>query len=210
MKCLRSILVALASLGVFTAVWAAESANKVGGGYLVYPNKQGTAIFSHLSHGETGAGFKCADCHPAMAMKKGSFKMADIYAGKACAICHNGQTKAPKSGAAAFAVTTCAGCHMPDKDLVRETKGPGAVAFSHAKHTGLVQGGKTVENAGYSCGSCHPKLFKAKAGEPLGMAADPHTKGGCAECHDGKHTSPSGAVAKPANANCTDCHQAGK
>ena len=197
------------ALGAISVVWAADSANKVGGGYLVYPGaKQGPVVFSHLAH-INGAGFKCGDCHPAMKMKRGNVTMDDINAGKACGQCHNGKTVGPKSGGTAFAATECTGCHMPDKDLVfPAAKGPGKVTFAHSMHTGAVDGDKIVENAGFACGECHPKVFKAKEGEPLGMVV-PHKTGACATCHDGQKTSPSGMVAKTALGNCMMCHKRG-
>lgn len=203
MKHLVGILAVLVALSVITAVGAEdekENANKVGGGYIVYPNKQGTVVFSHLAH-STVAGFKCEACHPAIAQKKGNVKMADIQQGKACGQCHDGKTKAPKSGGVAFAVTDCNGCHMPDKPIVLKTKGPGPVSFSHAKHTGS---GNEVE-AGYACGDCHPKPFEQKAGAPIGMKF-PHKDAGCATCHNGKTTSPQGATAKAVNLMCMKCH----
>ena len=209
MKHLGGVAAGLVALGAITALWAAESANKVGDGYIVYPadGKQGAVVFSHLAHGEEGAGFKCEACHPAIEKKKGTIKMADLYAGKACSQCHNGEAKGPKSGQAAFKVMeSCNGCHMPDKHVAIKPKGqsPGNVAFSHSLHTGTA--GK--EEGGYSCGNCHPKPFEAKAGAPIGMPS-PHAKGGCATCHDGKAASPSGAVAMKATANCMKCHKAG-
>lgn len=217
-------LAAVGAVAVLTAGRAAqenaekESANKVGGGYIVYHSEHaeghhgsGDVIFSHLAHGEKRAGFDCAACHEAAGIEKrrGAVTMAAINEGKACGHCHNGETKGPKSGEVAFAVKECSGCHMPDKDIVFEAaKGPGKVTFSHAAHTGVVEEGKVVEKAGFACGDCHPKPFARKAGEPLGMAV-PHKSGGCATCHDGKQVSPSGLLAKAATANCMMCHKRG-
>jgi len=61
-------------------------------------------LFSHKSHTEW---LGCANCHPAQfKMKKGGddIKMAQLYAGNSCGLCH---------GKVAFAVTTgCARCHL--------------------------------------------------------------------------------------------------
>ncbi len=212
MKRLGGIFAAIIAVGTIGALWAAESTNKVGGGYIVWPaakdGAQGPVVFSHLAHGENGAGFKCADCHPGiLPEKRGTVTMADINAGKACGKCHDGQTKAPKTEGVAVAIKECTGCHMPAKDIEIKTKGPGTVAFSHAKHTGAVEDGKTVENAGFACGSCHPKPFEAKAGAPIGMKF-PHNAaaGACATCHDGKKTGPSGTTAVSAM-QCKACHK---
>lgn len=217
MRHLRGVVAGLFALGVITAVWAAEeSANKVGGGYIVYHPKAGEdgklpgdVVFSHLAHGEKGAGFACDACHDAIEKKRGGVTMAAINEGKACGQCHNGQTKGPKSEGVAFEVKECTGCHMPEKDIVfPAAKGPGKVTFSHAQHTGVVEEEKVVEKGGFACGDCHPKVFKAKVGEPLGMAV-PHKSGACATCHDGKKTSPSGVLAKAATGNCMTCHKKG-
>lgn len=65
----------------------------------------GKVVFSGKAHAD--AGLKCMDCHPKifpMKFEAGTFKMADIYAGKDCGACHDG-TKA-------FAAkTACAKCH---------------------------------------------------------------------------------------------------
>ncbi len=193
-----------------TVVWAAESRNKVGGGYIIYPaakdGSQGPVVFSHLAHGEAGAGFKCADCHPGiLPMKLRAVTMADINAGKGCGKCHDGQTKAPKSKGVAVAVKACGGCHMPDKEIEMKTRGPGKVLFSHSEHTGVFQEEKSVEKGGFACVDCHPKPFEAKAGAPIGMKF-PHAGTGCATCHDGKKSGPSGATAK-ASTQCRMCHK---
>jgi len=61
------------------------------------------AIFSHSVH---TAMFECGACHTGLfKFKKGGsgIKMDDIYKGKFCGKCHNGQT--------AFASTECGKCH---------------------------------------------------------------------------------------------------
>jgi len=59
-------------------------------------------VFSHKYHTQW---MGCPSCHPALfKMKKGAdeIKMAQLYAGKSCAVCH---------GKVAFPATTCARCH---------------------------------------------------------------------------------------------------
>ena len=59
-------------------------------------------VFSHKYHTQW---LGCPSCHPALfKMKKGAddIKMAQLYSGKSCGICH---------GKVAFAVTTCGRCH---------------------------------------------------------------------------------------------------
>jgi c(7)-type cytochrome triheme protein len=61
------------------------------------------AVFSHETH---TAMFECGSCHPALfKYKKGGsgMKMDDLYQGKFCGSCHNGQT--------AFASSECQRCH---------------------------------------------------------------------------------------------------
>jgi c(7)-type cytochrome triheme protein len=69
----------------------------------------GKVVFSGDTHGMK-QGMKCADCHPKIfPMKKappGTYKMADMIAGKNCGECHNG-TKA--FSAKDFA--DCGKCH---------------------------------------------------------------------------------------------------
>lgn len=69
-----------------------------------YPSKEmSPAVFSHQVH--TGM-FECANCHTAIfKYKKGGsgMKMDDLYQGKFCGKCHNGE--------AAFASTECQNCH---------------------------------------------------------------------------------------------------
>jgi c(7)-type cytochrome triheme protein len=73
-----------------------------------YENKKGKVIFSHKTHTETNK-LACKDCHPKIfpKMKAGAnlIKMAELYKGKYCAVCHTGKAKQ------AFAVSSCAKCH---------------------------------------------------------------------------------------------------
>ena len=69
-----------------------------------YPSKTMSAVaFSHELH---TAMFKCDDCHTKLfTFKKGGsgMKMDDLYQGKFCGVCHNGQS--------GFSVNDCQRCH---------------------------------------------------------------------------------------------------
>ena len=71
---------------------------------VTYPSKTMPAVtFGHELH---TAMFKCEDCHTKLfQFKKGGsgMKMDDLYQGKFCAACHNGQS--------AFASSDCQRCH---------------------------------------------------------------------------------------------------
>jgi c(7)-type cytochrome triheme protein len=71
---------------------------------IKYPSKTMSAVsFGHELH---TAMFKCDDCHTKLfKYKKGGsgMKMDDLYQGKFCAACHNGQS--------AFSTTDCQRCH---------------------------------------------------------------------------------------------------
>lgn len=71
-------------------------------------SSMGTVTFSGQIHKD--AGVKCMECHNKdmfPKMKKGTveIKMADIYAGKYCGLCHNGQR-------AFEAKSNCNRCHV--------------------------------------------------------------------------------------------------
>jgi len=71
---------------------------------ITYPSKtMSSVVFSHELH---TAMFKCDDCHTKLfKFKKGGsgMKMDDLYQGKYCATCHNGQS--------GFSVNDCQRCH---------------------------------------------------------------------------------------------------
>lgn len=71
---------------------------------LRYPSSSlQPAVFSHVSH---TAIFECASCHTALfkfKMGGSGMKMDDLYQGKFCGSCHNGQM--------AFGVSDCEKCH---------------------------------------------------------------------------------------------------
>jgi c(7)-type cytochrome triheme protein len=139
----------------------------------------GAVKFSHEVH--TSA-YKCGECHP------GNYKpgkgnpvvtMAAMEKGKSCGACHNGKD--------AFAVKECAKCH-PTKDITYKVKGAGGAKFSHAFHTGA-----------YSCGECHPKIYKPAAGNPAASMSDMQNGKSCGACHDDK-------TAFGVKASCAKCH----
>jgi c(7)-type cytochrome triheme protein len=68
----------------------------------------GTVTFDGTVHKE--AGFKCKDCHnkemfPKMKQGTVQISMSEIYAGKLCGVCHNGQRAFAAQG-------NCARCHV--------------------------------------------------------------------------------------------------
>jgi len=68
----------------------------------------GTVLFDGTLHKE--AGNKCKDCHnkemfPKMKQGTVSITMNDIYAGKLCGVCHNGDRAFDAQG-------NCARCHV--------------------------------------------------------------------------------------------------
>ena len=68
----------------------------------------GTVTFDGTLHKE--AGIKCKDCHnkgmfPKMKQGTVAITMNDIYAGKLCGVCHNGERAFDAKG-------NCARCHV--------------------------------------------------------------------------------------------------
>jgi c(7)-type cytochrome triheme protein len=93
------VLVIVAFVGSALAVPPGKTVEFAGG-------SAGKVVFDGKIHADKG--LKCNDCHTKIfPMKKGgTYKMADMNAGKACGECHNG-TKAFKTSDAA----NCAKCH---------------------------------------------------------------------------------------------------
>ncbi len=92
------LAVALAFIGTALAVPPGKTVEFKGG-------PMGKVVFVGKKHAD--AGMKCNNCHPKIfKMKKGADKitMKDIYAGKFCGTCHNGE-KAFKAKA------NCKKCH---------------------------------------------------------------------------------------------------
>lgn len=101
-----SLLVAIAFVGSAMATPPGKNIEYEGGW-------AGKVLYDATTHGPA-KDMKCADCHPQLFPMKmsppGTYKKADMIAGKNCGACHNG-TKA-------FAImtrdfTTCAKCHKP-------------------------------------------------------------------------------------------------
>jgi c(7)-type cytochrome triheme protein len=68
--------------------------------YLPGPSDQFDAFFPHSAHTEW---LGCDSCHPTIFRTRGTkVTMADLYAGKYCAVCH---------GPVAFGLSECARCH---------------------------------------------------------------------------------------------------
>lgn len=202
-------LTVTAVLCVATVLWAGQSRNKVGGGYIVYASKadgKGPAVFSHLAHGAAGAGYACTDCHTKSATARWSVSKFRGHEMKLCAVCHGDKAKAPKGGKPAPPVSDCRACHMPAKDTLIKVDSIGSVPFSHMQHTGEVVNGKTVEHGGLSCGACHPDLYTAKSGLSMAMTY-PHGGDSCGTCHNDETQSPSGKVVFTAHGNCARCHK---
>lgn len=210
MRHARSIAIAGLVVGIASAIWAAQVRNKVGGGYLAYSvsdEAPGPVTFSHLSHGKAAAGFDCSACHPAVAKKRGALTKQTVHEGNACARCHDGKTKGPRSGKVAPSIDECKSCHMPAEDSVIKVDSIGDVPFSHLKHTGALIDGKVVQYGGQACGDCHKALFAAKNGLSVAMTY-PHGTDSCGTCHNGETTSPSSGkpVFTANSANCRRCH----
>ena len=93
------VLVIVAFVGSALAVPPGKTVEFAGG-------SGGKVVFDGKAHADKG--LKCNDCHTKIfPMKKGgTYKMADMNAGKYCGECHNG-TKAFKTSDAA----NCAKCH---------------------------------------------------------------------------------------------------
>jgi c(7)-type cytochrome triheme protein len=152
---------------------------------ILYTKPIESVIFSHQDHLQKGA--SCNTCHSGLfamealkAQKNKDFTMDSLYQGKYCGACHNGKK--------AFASDTqCARCHLgsgvptPPKDTpayqssVTLGKGEKGVAFNHDTH---------VKKA--TCQSCHPSLFKPKAGAGKISMSDHGQDKYCFTCHDQK------------------------
>lgn len=97
---LAAILITLVTLSIAFAVPKTKTLEFT-------KSSMGTVTFSGKVHAE--AGIKCKECHNKDAfpkMKQGTvtIKMSEIYAGKLCGICHNGQRAFSAKG-------NCKRCH---------------------------------------------------------------------------------------------------
>lgn len=167
---------------------------KEAGRIIYHAPKAGSAIFSHDTHGKTGAGYSCTECHPKGASKPPSFTMDDVSNGRACGRCHNGKTRG-RRGETAAAVQQCSNCHMPAADIIFTLNRMDPVRFSHLAHLDATRD--------FSCRDCHPVPFDRASG-PIGMEA-PHETAGCAHCHDGARHN--GRTIFPATTRCLTCHK---
>jgi c(7)-type cytochrome triheme protein len=139
----------------------------------------GEVVFSHSVHGT-----RCNSCHPKIFQKKSNSNHVSMKAmekGKSCGACHNGKT--------AFNVTgDCVRCHAQAGDIIFKDKNVGKIVFPHAIH---------IEQ--FSCGECHPDLFKAERGANKAITMKEMKNGAsCGACHDG-----SSAFSV---ADCVACH----
>jgi c(7)-type cytochrome triheme protein len=178
------------------------------GGFIIFPsatNAQGPVVFSHLSHGATGAGYFCTKCHmsPSEEIRKTSTDA--LHPGRMCGACHNGKTYGPRSRQAAAAIRDCISCHMPAEDIVIRTSRMDPVPFSHRQHLAVDTDRIVSKPGGLSCRDCHPVLFERETKRPIGMEI-PHETGGCAQCHNGQKRDDGLPTAFAANARCLTCH----
>jgi c(7)-type cytochrome triheme protein len=101
MKTLTLALVVIIALAFIGSAFAVPPGKE-----LTFPDgAQGKVTFSGKVHADKG--LKCMDCHPKIfPMKQGAVKitMSDIYAGKYCGTCHNGEKAFAAKG-------NCEKCH---------------------------------------------------------------------------------------------------
>ena len=137
----------------------------------------GKVVYTHSVHPTD-----CGQCHPKVFKKKNNSNHTTMKAmekGKSCGACHNGKK--------AFSVkANCVSCHAGD--ISYKVEDPGDVTFPHAAH---------LEN--FSCGECHPDIFKAEKGANRATMDDMMGGKSCGACHDG-----SGAFS--VEEACESCH----
>ena len=143
----------------------------------------GETVFSHPVH--LGMDYSCSDCHPDLfKRKKGGqqMTMAAMDKGEYCGACHDGDS--------AFSVKgDCTTCHAGAKDISWQKESIGETKFSHSVHLGM----------DYSCGDCHPDVFKPKKGaQQMSMAVMDNGEY-CGACHDGD-------TAFSVKGDCATCH----
>lgn len=145
-----------------------------------------TTLPSNFDHERHASLFSCKECHPGIfPMKIGSsyITMDDIYKGKYCGACHDGEK--------AFPASECFKCHNIKgfgKELTYKVEGIGNVVFSHKSHT-----------AAFGCDACHPKLFAMKKTQGKMKMDDMYNGKYCGACHNGN-------IASPAS-DCQKCHR---
>lgn len=151
---------------------------------VTYDTKNaGKVIFSHKQHlQKTGIKNNCKACHNSVfeMKKKGvHYTMAEMYQGKSCGACHNGND--------AFKLQQCAKCHQV-KEISYQIKATGVTVFSHKAHL----------TAYKDCSACHPSIFAAGPNKHVSMAEMEKGKS-CGACHK------AGGKAFPLSA-CVKCH----
>lgn len=120
-----------------------------------------------------------------------------IKAGINCVICHRGVVHSGEeiklvSKSINEGENMCFKCHMENRDKIKMSdiniaKAGYPAKFSHQLHSQI-----------FECQTCHPGLFKMKAGTTTISFADHSKDVACFVCHGEK---------KSANFNCQSCHQ---
>jgi c(7)-type cytochrome triheme protein len=210
MKSTKAFRIALIAMLAFVILHWNSHAAAPDGGFVAYPSlseSPGPVVFSHRSHGISGAGYECSKCHEPASAKTMTIAMDGIRQGRACGSCHDGRTKGPRDRLAAASIQDCSACHMPAADIIITMNRMDPVAFSHVRHL-AVETKKATRSGGFSCSDCHPKLFERVSNGPIGMEV-PHEShsGGCANCHNGQERRDGLPPAFAANARCLSCHK---
>jgi len=140
----------------------------------------GPVLFKHSSHLQNDG--SCSACHNTLFTTGTNppASMAAMEKGKSCGACHNGEK--------AFALSECSKCH-PSRELTFIDKNTGNIPFSHNNHTNL-----------YTCGECHPLIFKTSRSKNRISMKKMEAGSSCGSCHDGK-------TAFSVKANCASCHK---
>lgn len=148
------------------------------GAVVFRSGKTGRVTFGHRRHARRTP---CTTCHAKLYVAGGNTRvgMARMKRGRSCGACHDGRT--------AFAVGRCVGCH-PIRAIRYRVNGLDGVTFSHSGHLAL-----------YSCGRCHPDIFRPGPGNRSGTMAAMERGTSCGACHDGKS-------AFTVRGNCDRCH----
>jgi len=186
----------------------AYSASK-DGGFVVYPESgsgPGPVVFSHRSHGNSGAGFSCSSCHGADSKQSMQATMDDIRHGRLCGKCHDDSTKAPATQKPASSLEDCKACHAPLGEITMPLNRMDPVSFSHTKHLFADPRTKVFLTTGYSCRDCHPTPFDRDSKGAFRMEV-PHENGACAQCHNGRKGSEGLPSAFAATTRCLTCHK---
>ena len=144
----------------------------------------GAVPFSHDVHTEM---FGCGECHPDLFVAQANSNqvgMTRMEDGESCGACHDGDT--------AFGVgEACATCHTGSLTYTKNVaikSGVWSILFSHKNHT---------EN--FSCGECHPDVFRAKANSNQVGMKKMEDGASCGACHNGED-------AFSVTGDCAECH----